>query len=55
MHERMPSRDGSPRELSGKERIATQIKDMLGNLPTMNTCFMCIPRSWNNHYEAGLN
>ena len=55
MHERMPSRDGSPRELSSKERTATQIKDMLANLPTMNTCIMCIPRNRNYHYEASLN
>ena len=30
-------------------------KDMLDNLPTMNTRFMCIPRNRNYHYEAGLN
>ena len=30
-------------------------KDMLANLPTMKTGFMCISRNRNYHYEAGLN
>ena len=30
-------------------------KDMLANLPTMNTRFMCIPRNQNYQNEVGLN
>ena len=30
-------------------------KDMLDDLPTMITRFMCIPRNRNYNYEAGLN
>ena len=38
-----------------KKEQQQRSKDMLDNLPTMNTRFMCIPRNRNYHYEAGLN
>ena len=42
------------RNLAKKEQ-QHRSKDMLDNLPTMNTRFMCIQRNLNYHYEAGLN
>ena len=38
-----------------KKEQQDRSKDMLDNLPTMNTHFMCILRNRNHHYEAGPN
>ena len=38
-----------------KKEQQDRSKDMLDNLPTINTRFICIPRNRNYHYEADLN